>query len=142
MFDHITQSSNSVYARAIPPSKEGMLRAEQQQHVTQQEKSDTKQEQIERIQERRFEARREEQRQVASYRANNDTASYSPKHSTSQASQLADKLLEAVRQSRQDQAKVQYHKATREANNRQAQLDRTYQSENPVQQSRYVDEMA
>ncbi|VAW98727.1 hypothetical protein MNBD_GAMMA21-395 [hydrothermal vent metagenome] len=142
MFDHITQSSNSVYARAIPPSQEGLLRAEQPQHVTQKEKSDTKQEQIERIQERRFEARREEQRQVASYRANSETASYSTKHSTSQASQLADKLLEAVRQSRQEQAKVEQHKSTREANNRQSQLDRTYQAANPVQQSHFVDEMA
>ena len=143
MLEHITQTANSVYARAITPSQEGVLRTEQQQHtIPQKPPSAVKQEQAERVHEQRIEARREQQRELTSYRANNETPTYSPKHSQSQASQLAEKLLEAVRQSRQEQAKVERQKEGDETSIRQSKLDRAYQPTNLIQQPRFVDEMA
>jgi len=142
MLEHITQSSKSIYARAVPQSEGGSLRTEKQHDTSQTDTSMAKREQAERLDERRIEIRREEQREANRYRTNHETDSYSPKHSTSQASQLADKLLEAVRQSRQEQVKVERHKAASENNRHQTRLDRTYQVASQVKQPRFVDEMA
>jgi len=142
MLEHITQSSKSIHARAIPPSEKGSLRTEKQNDSAQIAKSAAKREQAERLDERRIEIRREERREASRYRADHETASYSSKNSTSQASQIADKLLEAVRQSRQEQVKIERHKTASESNRQQMRLDRTYQAASPVKQPDFVDEMA
>jgi len=143
MLEHITQTTNSVYARAISPSQEGLLRTEKQQDITQKPQANVKNEQAEQVrQEQKVEARREDRRELTRYRANNETPTYSSKHANSQASQLADKLLEAVRQSRQERVRVERFKETSESSSRQSRLDRTYQPTNPVQSPRFVDEIA
>ncbi len=141
MLDTLTQTSNSVYARAIPPSQEGSLRSEQPQDTPQRPQIEAKRAQAEHLHEQKVEARREERRELASYRVHSETANFSPKHSQSQPSQLADKLLEAMRQSRQEEARLERKQASSEASNRRSQLDRTYHS-GYVQQPRYIDEIA
>ncbi len=143
MLEHITHTANSIYARAVSPSQEGLLRTEQQHNITEKPQTAVKNEQAEQIrQDHKVQDRREERRELARYRANNEHPTNSSKHAQSQASQLADKLLESVRQSRQERVKVERFKAASESVSQQSRLNRTYQPTSPVEHPRFVDEIA
>jgi len=142
MIDQISQNTHAVHSRVIQPSHEALLRTDKQPDSAQTSKQAIEDTQIKKAErDERVQERRVDQRKASSERASRDEPSYSVRHTSSQASQLSDKLLESVRESRREQMKAERAEEAPTRANRPTQMERAYQPAGHKDEPSFVDEI-
>lgn len=133
MLDRLSQSPEAVYARAVRPSYEGHLRSESSRppHLTQNQNMP--------VQKQRADVAARQVHDARQQTKFDEQSQYN--RVSSQASQVAEKLVQQVQKTRQEQVRSPTEQKSSDYGQRQ-KLNRTYVNESLFTGKRFIDEIA